>query len=553
MFQSIKNFITSILSPKHRAQGIDGSHWWGVFNPAAATKPIDFIILKATEGTTWIDPSLIANYEGAKFIPVRGMYHYQRANMSWLRQAEHFLSVTDKYDNHILALDVEKINNEPAFNPLDHAESNTFFSDMRRIIDYWRMKAPEKTVVLYTNPDIYWNHIVPAIRRVYGLGGMEWLDEIPKWIAVYNGQNQDGEPTSRYGIPEWMFWQYSSNGKKEEYGTQGDVDQNVYNGTVEEMQKRIIGHELPPPPPPPPVEIPPAEPEPLPETWSGTVVSITRLIVRKYPEVSPLTDTGQRLVHNERISGKVWAGNGYLWMKLDGNAPESIKGKWVAVRKPDGDRFIRLDPRSLPPPIETPKGLATVVWDDQNPDYGYKCRTQSPHFTGPDNPPAINRYWPRPINEMGDFRVDLAIPHNWEPAIVEVNGGNRRKFFYLTGRKRAMYNNGQKGWPKQMYLVMSGNKLQGELLILPDEKTGRPMQWFKFKTLKPADLAKVKGWTNATHPQFIHRFTCVTWDKKTKTTRRINSTGTPRGDVFYYLVTVEGEAYIPGKHVVFED
>src|SRR5689334_11200602 len=146
MFQSIKNFITSILSPKHRAQGIDGSHWWGVFNPAAATKPIDFIILKATEGTLWIDPALEKNYQGAKVIPVRGMYHYQRANFSWLKQAEHFLNVTAKYDNHILALDVEKYNNEPAFN--DRANADTFFSDMRRIIDYWRMKADGKTVVL---------------------------------------------------------------------------------------------------------------------------------------------------------------------------------------------------------------------------------------------------------------------------------------------------------------------------------------------------------------------------------------------------------------------
>lgn len=350
--QRVVNALIHIFAPKHRAIGIDGSHWWGTFNPALATKPIDFIILKATEGTGFRDSALHANYQGAAAIPVRGMYHFQRAGMSWIKQAEFFLKVIEPYDIHVLALDVEKIGNEVAFN--DRAEADTFFGDMRRIIDYWRFKTNGKTILLYTNPDIYFNHIAPAIKRLYGQGGTDWLEAVPKWIAVYNGQNEDGNPTSKWGIPPWMFWQFSSNGRKEDYGTQGDVDQNVYNGTVEELHRRILGQEVPTQPPPaPPVDPPPVvlpvEPQTLPETWAGRIVSIPTSRIRIYPEVTPDTDTGLRLIYSERISGKLWEGNGYLWMKLDDTNKESVRGKWIAVRKPGGDTFARLDPQPKPP------------------------------------------------------------------------------------------------------------------------------------------------------------------------------------------------------------
>jgi hypothetical protein len=75
-------------------------------------------------------------------------------------------------------------------------KTDTFVSDMRRIIDHWRLKAPaEVMVILYTNPDIYQNFIAPAIKRIYGLEGEMWLEELEVWLANYTGQGVDGEPT----------------------------------------------------------------------------------------------------------------------------------------------------------------------------------------------------------------------------------------------------------------------------------------------------------------------------------------------------------------------
>ncbi len=179
-----------------------------------------------------------------------------------------------------------------------------------------------------------------------------------------------------------------------------------------------------------------------------------------------------------------------------------------------------------------------VVWDDENPDYGYKCRTQQGGWAGPDNPPAVYRFYPEPREGAGDFRVNLADPYDWKPAIIAVNDGDEQKFDYLTGPGRAQYN--QTGWAMQAYLAMSGNVLMGEFVG----------DWFRFLTLKQCDVDKA-GWMSiVTHPWYVHRFTCVTWDRVTRTTKRIESTGTPRGQVYYYLVTKEGIAYIPRRHVV---
>lgn len=181
---------------------------------------------------------------------------------------------------------------------------------------------------------------------------------------------------------------------------------------------------------------------------------------------------------------------------------------------------------------------ARVVWDDENPDYNYKSRTQQSGWDGPPNPPAVLRYYKEPKDKSGDFRVDMESPYNWKPTMIAINGGSEKKFNYVIQTGLALYNTG--GWAKQAYLVMSGNLLQGEFIG----------DWFKFITLKQSDVEKASLMTNATHPQFIMNFTCVTWDSQNKITKRITSTGTQHGNVYYCLVTVDGVGWIPKRHVV---
>jgi len=180
------------------------------------------------------------------------------------------------------------------------------------------------------------------------------------------------------------------------------------------------------------------------------------------------------------------------------------------------------------------------AWDDQIPDYNYQCRTLMPDFEGPDNPPAVLRFSPEILPEgqkIGDSYVNLESPYNWKAAIIAMNGGDVRKFDYLTGIARAQFN---KGWPMMQYVGMCGNRIRGERLG----------DWFRFETLRQSDVSRVAGWSIDNHPEFIHRFTCVTWDGVNKVTKHIEGTGTARGQVYYPLITKEGFAYIPYRFVV---
>ncbi len=196
---------------------------------------------------------------------------------------------------------------------------------------------------------------------------------------------------------------------------------------------------------------------------------------------------------------------------------------------------IHITPAKIPQPA---MNLYRIVWDDENPDYGFKCRTQSGSWTGPDNPPAVMRYYPIMREKAGEFPVDLSDPYDWKPFVIRLNDNDEHKFYYWCGKERAQFN--KNGWPMFQNVGMSGNTLQGE-------QVGN---WFRFETLKPSDLSKAWNMSRVSHSWFIHTFTCVTWDARTRTTKHIFSTGTPVGSVDYPLVTNEGFAYIPLRHVV---
>lgn len=187
-------------------------------------------------------------------------------------------------------------------------------------------------------------------------------------------------------------------------------------------------------------------------------------------------------------------------------------------------------------PVVTPNPIVSyrLAWDDQNVDYNYKSRTLG--MTDPGyNAPAVMRYYPIMREKAGDYRVVL--DDNWKQTVIILNDGNERKFAYWSGPSRAQFNTN--GWPNLMYVGMSGNTIN-VLAEIGD--------WYKFETLKLIDWRSARTMNIETHPQFIHRFTCVTW--KNNMTVRIPSTGTQHGQVYYPLITNEGYAFIPKRHVV---
>src|SRR5215211_4056432 len=65
-------------------QGIDVSHWQGTVDWAGwASQGIKFAVMKATEGVSYIDSKLDANYTGSAGAGlIRGAYHFALPNES---------------------------------------------------------------------------------------------------------------------------------------------------------------------------------------------------------------------------------------------------------------------------------------------------------------------------------------------------------------------------------------------------------------------------------------------------------------------------------------
>lgn len=90
--------------------GLDVSHWQNGINLAKISA--DFVIMKATEGTSLVDNCCDSHYQEAKGAgKLLGVYHYASGSSSPEQQAEFFLSNIQNYIGEaLLALDWEDSN-----------------------------------------------------------------------------------------------------------------------------------------------------------------------------------------------------------------------------------------------------------------------------------------------------------------------------------------------------------------------------------------------------------------------------------------------------------
>lgn len=192
-------------------RGIDISHYDGwplKADPAKAYNDSDFIIVKATQGTSYkyvdyfkpaIDKALADN----KLI---GAYHYATGEDA-VKEADYFISVVKPYiGKAILALDWEALQNKAW---------KKDYSWAKRFVD--RVKAKTNvTCFLYTGMDGIQQcknlaNKVPLWFAGYPKDDNSW--SIPKWPSYYSTK-----PWSHYEI-----WQFTSGNEK--------VDRNISNMT----------------------------------------------------------------------------------------------------------------------------------------------------------------------------------------------------------------------------------------------------------------------------------------------------------------------------------
>ena len=192
--------------------GIDISSWQEGIDLTAV--PADFVIIKATEGTGYVNPDCDRAYQQAKQAgKLRGVYHYANGGNA-TAEADYFLANIEGYiKDAILCLDWEGQNN---------ALCGTG-GPARTWISNWCNRIVEKTGVkplIYASASLY--------SEVSGIG------DYGLWIAQYADNNDTGYQDTPWneGAYDCAIRQYSSHGRLPGWGGNLDLDKAYMDATA---------------------------------------------------------------------------------------------------------------------------------------------------------------------------------------------------------------------------------------------------------------------------------------------------------------------------------
>lgn len=198
--------------PQPVLHGIDISHHQKriEWDSVAVQKEVDFVFVKATEGSDYVDTMFTRNWEDLNRVGIkRGAYHFFRAYGCGYDQAQHFLSTVRMSPGDLVpVLDVET---------LDGVSPETLRTEVGIWLQTVEMCLNVKPII-YTNQKFY--------DRFLSQGGFKH----PLWIARYS----DEQPLLTDGRM-WHFWQFTNSGCVD--GISEKVDINAFNGTEEELNR----------------------------------------------------------------------------------------------------------------------------------------------------------------------------------------------------------------------------------------------------------------------------------------------------------------------------
>ncbi|MGL4345988.1 MAG: GH25 family lysozyme [Cellulosilyticaceae bacterium] len=191
-------------------KGIDVSHWDGKIDYAKVkSSGVKVVYIKATEGTTYVDPTMDQNYAGAKAAGLAiGFYHFLSPvdEADAIKQAEHFVrTIKGKQYTCRLALDLE-VNKKNLSKEQITTIAITFLNKVKELTG--------KGTVVYTYTSFVKENLT------------ERLKDYRLWIAQY-GVTWPAEN----GIwDSWIGFQSTEHGRVP--GIQGDCDLDEFTADI---------------------------------------------------------------------------------------------------------------------------------------------------------------------------------------------------------------------------------------------------------------------------------------------------------------------------------
>lgn len=189
--------------------GIDVSGWQGNIDYSeVASSGIEIVYMKASEGTSFVDPYFNQNYTNAKANGLKvGFYHYltARSNSEAVAQANFFVStISGMTPDCRLAMDFESFGN------LSAEEINEIGLTFMQTVE----SLSGKEMVIYSDTS--------NASNIFGGG----LTNYPLWVAQYEVE----EPTPNGNWNNWVGWQYTDAG--EISGIDGYVDRDRFTDGI---------------------------------------------------------------------------------------------------------------------------------------------------------------------------------------------------------------------------------------------------------------------------------------------------------------------------------
>lgn len=202
-------------------RGIDISHyqdridWERLRNANVQRVPLRFVFVKATEGVSMIDENFSDNfYQARQNDLIRGAYHFFVPDADARKQARFYLKQVHLEEGDLPpVLDVEKVGRLSS-------------EQLRKAVRTWLEIVEEHygvKPILYTGASFKKKYLNDSIFNQY-----------PYWIAHYYVEKPTYEGS-------WKFWQYTDFGKID--GIQGNVDCNIFNGSLLDLRKMTISAE----------------------------------------------------------------------------------------------------------------------------------------------------------------------------------------------------------------------------------------------------------------------------------------------------------------------
>ena len=209
--EEIKYELLESLAGK-KLWGIDISKYQSYINwntMVRKNKP-DFVFVKATEGTTIVDPMYKSHKKNLeKHDILHGAYHFMSFSSSGRRQAQKFIRHAGlRKGNMVPVLDVEY--------------TRSRMPHKRKVIR--EIKAYCKTIeahygvkpIIYTHPHLYSKYL----KGSFG--------EYPLWICDYRNNPRH----------EWAIWQHTARARL--YGYNGKLDKNVMKSDKETLKTLLM-------------------------------------------------------------------------------------------------------------------------------------------------------------------------------------------------------------------------------------------------------------------------------------------------------------------------